>query len=55
VFEGMRALLLTGTVEPRYMLSALSLNVIYFALGSLSFGYFLNDARHRGTLVGMGE
>jgi ABC-2 type transport system permease protein len=55
VFEGMRALLLEGTVEPHYMLRALALNVVYFAVGSLSFAWFLNDARHRGTLVGMGE
>jgi hypothetical protein len=37
------------------MLRALALNVVYFALGSASFAFFLNDARHRGTLVGMGE
>jgi ABC-2 type transport system permease protein len=55
VFEGMRALLLEGTVEPHYMWRALGLNVIYFAAGSLSFAYFLKDARRRGTLVGMGE
>ena len=55
VFEGMRALLLDGTVEPQYMLRALGLNVVYFAAGSLAFAYFLNDARRRGTLVGMGE
>lgn len=55
VFEGMRALLLEGTVAPHYMLNALALNAVYFAVGALSFAYFLNDARHRGTLVGMGE
>jgi ABC-2 type transport system permease protein len=55
VFEGMRALLLEGAIEPGYMLRALALNVIYFALGSASFAWFLNDARQRGTLVGMGE
>jgi ABC-2 type transport system permease protein len=55
VFEGMRALLLDGTIEPHYMLRALALNAVYFAAGSLAFGYFLNDARRRGTLVGMGE
>jgi hypothetical protein len=37
------------------MVRALALNVVYFAIGSLSFAWFLNDARHRGTLVGMGE
>jgi ABC-2 type transport system permease protein len=55
VFEGMRALLLEGTVAPHYMLNALALNAVYFTVGALSFAYFLNDARHRGTLVGMGE
>lgn len=55
VFEGMRAILLDGRIEPHLMARAIALNAIYFALGALFFAYWLNDAKRRGTLVGMGE
>lgn len=55
VFEGMRAVLIEGRVEPGLMLRALALNVLYFTAGAGAFAYWLKDARRRGSLIGMGE
>jgi ABC-2 type transport system permease protein len=55
VFEGLRAIVLTGTFEAHLMLVAFALNLVYFALGSATFGYFLHRARVHGSLVQMGE
>jgi ABC-2 type transport system permease protein len=55
VFEGLRAIVLTGTFQAHLMLVALALNLVYFALGSAAFGYFLHRARVQGSLVQMGE
>lgn len=55
VFEGLRGIVLAGTFEPRLMIVALALNVVYFALGFAVFAYFLQSARVHGSLVQMGE
>ena len=55
VFEGLRAIVLAGTFEVHLMLVAFALNLVYFALGSATFGYFLHRARVEGSLVQMGE
>lgn len=55
VFEGLRAIVLTGTFQGHLMITALALNVIYFALGCAVFAYFLQSARVNGSLVQMGE
>jgi ABC-2 type transport system permease protein len=55
VFEGMRLILLQGTVEPGLMLRALAINAAYLSAGAFAFVFYLEDARRRGALVGMGE
>jgi ABC-2 type transport system permease protein len=55
VFEGLRAIVLTGTFEARLMVVAFALNLVYFAFGFAAFAYFLHRARVHGSLVQMGE
>jgi ABC-2 type transport system permease protein len=55
VFEGLRALVTTHTFEAGYMVKALLLNLVYFALGAAAFAFFLRRARASGALVQMGE
>ena len=55
VFEGMRALLIDGRFRGDYIVWALALNAIYFALSYWAFHRFLASARENGTLVQMGE
>jgi ABC-2 type transport system permease protein len=55
VFEGLRALVVNHTFEAGLMVQALMLNLVYFALGSAAFAFFLYRARVTGSLVQMGE
>ncbi|MBO0763828.1 MAG: ABC transporter permease [Hyphomicrobiaceae bacterium] len=55
VFEGLRALVVHHTFEAGYMVKALMLNLVYFALGACAFAVFLRQARASGSLVQMGE
>ena len=55
VFEGLRALVVNHTFEAGLMVKALMLNLVYFALGSAAFAFFLYRARMTGSLVQMGE
>ena len=55
VFEGMRALLLDGVFRWDHFWAAAALNVVYLALGAAAFAWAMRDARHRGTLLQMGE
>jgi ABC-2 type transport system permease protein len=55
VFEGLRAIVLDRTFEAALMAKALVLNLVYFALGSAAFAFFLHRARLYGSLVQMGE
>src|SRR5215510_12941232 len=41
VFEGLRAIVLTGTFQVHLMVVAFLLNLVYFALGFAAFTYFL--------------
>ena len=55
VFEGMRALLIEHTFRPDLMLSALALNVVFFAAGVFGFLKLLQSARRHGSLIQAGE
>ena len=56
VFEGMRALLLDGQWRADlFPLNALSLNLIYFLLGMVSFLLSFSSARKHGLLLQSGE
>jgi ABC-2 type transport system permease protein len=55
VFEGLRAIVLTGDYAGQLMVKALVLNAFYFGAGWATFAYFLESARVNGTLVQMGE
>jgi len=54
-FEGMRAVLFAGIFRTDYLLSALSLDIVYVALGAITFFVAFRDARRRGALLQMGE
>ena len=55
VFEGLRAIVGSGTFRSDLMLRAFALNIVYFALGFAAFRYLLESARVNGSLVQMGE
>ena len=55
VFEGLRAILIDGEARPELMFAALGLNVVYLAAAAMSFLWFFNDARRKGTLMNTGE
>jgi ABC-2 type transport system permease protein len=55
VFEGMRALLIDGTVRLDLMAMALGINVVYFGLGLASFYWFFRQARRHGSILQVGE
>ena len=55
VFEGMRALLLDGVFRWDHFWAAVTLDVVYLALGAAVFAWAMRDARNRGTLLQMGE
>ena len=51
VFEGLRAALSTGQVDLPSLWAALSLNLIYLALGGTVFGRMLGKVRDKGYLT----
>ena len=55
VFEGMRAVVVEGTVRTDLLIIATLLNVIYIVAGMAIFLAFFQVARHRGQLFQMGE
>jgi ABC-2 type transport system permease protein len=55
VFEGLRALVLDHVFDYGAMLTALGLNILYFAAASAAFGLLLRSARHSGALMQTGE
>jgi ABC-2 type transport system permease protein len=55
VFEGLRALVLEKRFDGAAMLTALLLNVIYFAAAATAFGLLLRSARKSGSLLASGE
>jgi ABC-2 type transport system permease protein len=55
VFEGMRTLLLETRFDAAAMVTALVLNLAYFAAAAATFGLLLRSARRAGSLMQTGE
>jgi ABC-2 type transport system permease protein len=55
VFEGMRALLIEHEFRSDLMLTALSLNTVYFVAAAVAFLKLLDSARRQGSLLQTGE
>lgn len=55
VFEGMRAVLLTGTLRLDLMAAALALNIVWFAAAAWAFARLLDSAKAAGSLMSSGE
>jgi ABC-2 type transport system permease protein len=55
VFEGMRAVLLQGVFHADLMLEAFALNLVYLGLGFATFMLLVRSARHKGSILAMGE
>ena len=55
VFEGLRALVLDHVFDFGAILTALGLNILYFAAASATFGLLLRSARQSGALMQTGE
>jgi len=55
VFEGMRGILIDGSVDASLMLWAALLNVVWFTVGAAVFAFFYAQARERGILLQVGE
>ena len=51
VFEGLRALVLENRFDAGAMLTALALNIVYFAAAATAFGLLLRSARWSGALL----
>ncbi len=54
VFEGMRSIIATGQMARREIFLAFGLNIIYFILASLFFGWMFRQARSTGRLGRLG-
>lgn len=54
VFEGMREILATGTMQQYHLWCAFGLNIFYLVLSGLAFDLFLRGARQRGFLAKYG-
>jgi ABC-2 type transport system permease protein len=55
VFEGMRAIIVEGSVEPRLLVTATLLNLVYLSAGAAIFLACFRSARQRGQLLQVGE
>jgi ABC-2 type transport system permease protein len=55
IFEEARSILVNNVVNYSNIISALSLNLIYFIIAIVVFYSAFNQARKRGTLVNIGE
>ena len=55
IFEEVRSILLNNVVHSSHIMSALILNLIYFALSIFIFYSAFNEARKKGTLINVGE
>ena len=55
IFEEARSILVSNSVEFTNILTALSLNLLYFFLAVIIFYFSFYGARKKGTLVNMGE
>jgi ABC-2 type transport system permease protein len=54
VFEGMRAALATGSVDPALLAKALGLNVVYLVAAAAFFAWMLGRVREKGYLGRLG-
>lgn len=55
VFEGMRAIVLTGIVRWDHLAAALALNAVWLAAAAMLFARQFRQARLRGALISIGE
>ena len=55
IFEEVRSILLNNIVNYSNIMSALTLNLVYFALSVVTFYLSFNGARKKGTLMNVGE
>jgi len=55
VFEGMRAILMEGTVPWNELMAAIGMNVVWLGGASLLFARQFHEARVRGALLNVGE
>ncbi|MCZ6524235.1 MAG: ABC transporter permease [Alphaproteobacteria bacterium] len=55
VFEGMRAIIIEGSVEPQLLVTATLLNLVYLSAGAAIFLACFRSARQRGQLLQVGE
>ena len=55
IFEGMRALVLTGDIRYDYMVAALAINCVYFVMALLLFLRMFHVARVRGLLLNLNQ
>jgi ABC-2 type transport system permease protein len=55
VFEGMRAILFDNVFRGDYLIGAMLLNLLYLALGGLTFSLSFRMARRKGLLHQLGE
>jgi ABC-2 type transport system permease protein len=55
VFEGLRAVLLNGAFRVDLMLAAFALNLVYLCAGIAIFLLLVRSARHKGSILAMGE
>ncbi len=55
VFEGLRAIIIDGTVRLDHLLWSFGLNAIYITAGVSIFLFFYEQARERGMLLQLGE
>jgi len=55
VFEGLRAIVMSGQVRLDHLVISFALNVVYIALGVCVFLFFFEQAREKGMLLQLGE
>ena len=55
IFEEVRSILINNTVDYSNIMTALKLNLVYFAFGVLIFYLAFFQARKKGTLMNIGE
>lgn len=51
IFEGMRAVLLKGTMDINYLLISFTLNIVYLILALLFYRWMFKVAREKGLLI----
>jgi ABC-2 type transport system permease protein len=55
VFEGMRAIILTGIIRWDHLAAAFALNAVWLAGAAVLFARQFRQARLRGALISIGE